>query len=358
MPPHRLYVPLRGNAHTLVAGAPGNAFRRRLKVASLLFDDVVLDEGNWIGMSGPRGAIEMRGPDPYPPGFEGRTWQPGAERHHEGRPFHFLAEDDQGRWQQIGGGPTSILWWASFEPIRQELPAGSDWMHFAYLDLPPEDKSLVAQMSREAVRDGVLKTALPDDFTRNLVAKNANFGLVLGSRMGMGIALDGLHSTAVAARIAHGDYQPLHGADALVAVIPDARNLSWEQINEARRMGGLPRLRAILGEVEQHALASGEPLDEAALREFLAQYARANEQTESVPRSVLRSALIATVISGVTLPITGPFALVVEVGATIAIEGAAAVRRSRRRKNSWTTAADRLREMAEAAADTTEANES
>lgn len=66
--PQRLYVPLRGNAHALVAGAPGHAFRRRLKVAALLFEELLLDEGFWLGLAGPRAKYEMSVPFRPEPG--------------------------------------------------------------------------------------------------------------------------------------------------------------------------------------------------------------------------------------------------------------------------------------------------
>jgi hypothetical protein len=48
-----LLVPLRSNAHTLLAGAPVAAMRRRLKWASILFDRVYLEAGILHAQAGP-----------------------------------------------------------------------------------------------------------------------------------------------------------------------------------------------------------------------------------------------------------------------------------------------------------------
>lgn len=57
-----LVVPLRSNAHTLLNGAPVAAMRRRLKYASLLFDDILLESGVLRVWAGPHGSSSMVGP--------------------------------------------------------------------------------------------------------------------------------------------------------------------------------------------------------------------------------------------------------------------------------------------------------
>ncbi|VXB06333.1 hypothetical protein [Aeromicrobium sp. 9AM] len=47
---HDLWVPLRSNAYSLVAGAPVAAMRRRLKQAGVSYDHVLL-EGGGLGIT-------------------------------------------------------------------------------------------------------------------------------------------------------------------------------------------------------------------------------------------------------------------------------------------------------------------
>lgn len=72
----------------------------------------------------------------------------------------------------------------------------------------------------------------------------------------------------MAARIARGQGEAVPGLSALLAILPDVRLLSWEDVNAARKLPGLPRLRSVLSEVERDAV-SGVNFDEAALRAFI-----------------------------------------------------------------------------------------
>lgn len=51
-----IFFPLRSNAHSLLAGPPANSVRKRLKIASLLYDEVLIDDGALDILAGPEGA--------------------------------------------------------------------------------------------------------------------------------------------------------------------------------------------------------------------------------------------------------------------------------------------------------------
>ncbi len=342
-PSSRMYFPLRGNASTLVSGAPGAAFRRRLKVAALLFDKIILDAGMWVGMAGPRGAFELRDPASDGPG-EG-DWQLARERHHQGRPWH-LSMESGGAWVPLVQSSTTISWRATFAPIRRELPHAYDWIEFESFDLLDADKQLAKKMAQEAVQDGLLAAAFSDGPTRTLVAESMTRSVLLAARMRVPVSLDKLHATAAAMFVARGQARPVLGAAALTAVLPAVRDLTWEQVNDARAFEGLPRLRAIMADVEAEALRRGGPLDEAALRAFHAEYAKAARQTESALGSLVRSVAIGGIVSLATLPVAGPVGIAAAVAIPAIIETAQAMRRRRERENSWLTAADRLRVLA------------
>lgn len=344
--PRILYLPLRGNTYTLVAGAPGHAFRRRLKVAALLFDEIVLDGGHWAVMFGPSGSIEYREPgaDTFALRIP-REWQPAQHRRSGDVSWHEEADRATGLLRLVDSSETKY-WRATFDPIRAELPHSYAWLSFEDLDLDDEGNEWVNTTAHWEAHEGTLAGAPTDPYTRELVAKSTLHGVSVAARLESGIMLDSLHGAAAAALLARDDFVPIYGADALLAIIPDVRDLPWPDVERARELPGLPRLRSLLREFEREARAAGGPLDEAVLREFHQQYAHAAVETESVLRSVSRSVAIGAAVSVVTLPVAGPLGVVIGVAAPAAIEAVQLVRRRARRSNSWMAAADLLRTMA------------
>ncbi len=344
----QLYVPLRGNAYGLLAGAPAAAFVRSLKVAAVMHDQLFLDEGSWSGIAGPGGKTEWRDPQGTGPG--GLTLQPPRERAaSRGRDWHIAMRpsDSEGPMRAIIRSSTTLSVRATFEPIRQSLPRAFEWIDFVSHDLYPDDKRLTKRLASAEVRDGLLSEAFPDRFTRSLIAESTMHSLVLGMRMGAAVRLDGLHRSVLAARLARGEARPTLGGHALVATIPDVRNLPWEEVDEVRKMKGIPRLRAILADVEMAALeatAEGGDLDEAILREYHEQYRRATDDAGWTGHAV--SVLLGAATSVATTPLAGPAGIVVGVGMAAATETGSYFLRKRRRRDTWMAAADDLRARA------------
>jgi hypothetical protein len=72
-----LLVPLRSNASALVAGGPVDSLRRRLKLASLTFDRIILETGSYRLHTGPTGSSAVY--EPFHP-REDLRWQSGGQR--------------------------------------------------------------------------------------------------------------------------------------------------------------------------------------------------------------------------------------------------------------------------------------
>lgn len=326
-----LYVPLRGNAAVLVAGAPGAAFVRSLKVAALLHDRLILEDGSWVGVAGPGGSSEWRHPG-HPGPNDGR-WQSARERMSSEREWSLGVKrsGSPGPHQVVVRSATTLSLRASFEPIRRELPHAYPWIDFGSFDLYPEDKALAKRMAAAEVRDGALKGRFDDPFTRQLVADGATKSLLLAARMGAAVRLDGVHREVVAARVLRGEASAVLGQLALKTVVPDVRNLSWEDVDQARRLKGMPRLRAILAEVEAAALeraASGGALEPAILREFHAQYSKAADEGGWSPHA--RGFAIGAAISLATSPLPLPVGPAAAIALTAVTEGALYLRNQRR----------------------------
>jgi hypothetical protein len=70
------FFPLRSNAHALVAGAPARSVVRRIKIAALMHDHVLVEDGAVEIQAGPAGTVENW----QPPGADApQRWQ-GARR--------------------------------------------------------------------------------------------------------------------------------------------------------------------------------------------------------------------------------------------------------------------------------------
>src|SRR6266566_3895091 len=72
-----IYFPLRSNAASLLSGAPIHSVMRRIKLAALLHDKVLIEDGTWSGQAGPRGCVTMWGPVD---GSRAVKWQTPRER--------------------------------------------------------------------------------------------------------------------------------------------------------------------------------------------------------------------------------------------------------------------------------------
>ena len=340
----RMYFPLRGNSHSLLAGRPAQAVRRRLVVAALLHDEVIVDEGMWDGMSGPQGRVEMRLPlHQMPEGVD--RFQTAAQRHSaRGAEFHFAVrpDDANGGFHDLVRSQTTIHWQATFEPFKRELPHAFPWLVFTAADLRPEDKTLVSRMVDGDLGDGILAESFGDEeFSRRLVIANADFSLVLGSRLGAATSLDGMHRRVIEARVRRGEAAPVYGEHALTVVFPDVTEMSWEEVDEMRRAPGLPDLRVLLAEIEESAWStaeSGSEIDEAVRQEFLRRFYEAVQRLlpdiHGTGRVVALGAGLGLVTGGLALPVG------LAAGATQTVIAAAQGRW--RYDHSWLAAAERL----------------
>jgi hypothetical protein len=341
-----VYYPLRANAYGLVKGAPLEAFRQRLKVAALLNDRLALDDGSWMASAGPRGATEFRTPGDDGPNHDLQT---GRERQKAQGGEFYVAMGRSGSsapLRRVIQSPATISWRATFRPIKDELPRAYPWIEFGSADLYPADKRLADEMADAEERSGLLSARFPDRFVRSIVLKGAAHSMVLAARMGAALSTDSLHGEVLAASVARGDGRLVLGQGALLAVVPDVRRLSWSDVDAARGLPGLPRLRDVLAEVEEGA-AAGSTFDEAALREYHRQYARARDEAAGGWGNVGTSIVVGAAVSVMTFPIAGPGSLAAGVALGATTEVGRHLLGQRTRRNSWMAAADALTKMAQ-----------
>lgn len=235
----------------------------------------------------------------------------------------------------------TIAWRATFEPFRRELPRAYSWLEFIHPDLPPDDKQIVKKMVEADTRDGILSGLIPDAYSRKLVIGNANFGLVMGSRLGAAVSLDSMHRRALVARVMRGEANPAFGSHALSINFPAVDAMTWEDVNDARKVKGLPGLRGLLAEIEAAVWAEAENERQLEVSIAEAYRIRLQEAAEKLAPS-LKGTASGLAISAVVSLVTGPLALPVGLAAGAAVDIAGEAVRHYQYQRSWLSAANQL----------------
>ena len=310
-----IVVPLRSNASTLLAGAPIAALRRRLKFASLFFDRLLLETGIFRVHAGPSGASSFIVP---PTEHDPPRWQTPAERHAgTGVPFSVAIGEDgapAATLRTVISSEASISWAATLHPFADELPPGTDWVHFVRsLNPEGEVKQLAQRWTRDDERNRSLERAIPVKFVRDTVINSANRDLVLGVAAGCAVTADRLHSQVVAQRFNDDETWKLHGY-AVPILFPWVGDLPWEAISDLRRDKNMGRFRAELRQVEEVATAeaAGGDIETAARHVYDRHLADALGRLEGMGGAIAHRALTGFVIGSVagdaTSGIIGPLA--------------------------------------------------
>jgi hypothetical protein len=337
----RIYFPLAANAAGLVVGAQWAAFERRVKLAALLYDELVLDDGYWIGSSGPGGRAEMRRPrnDPGFPGLQTARERASAKALNQ---FSLMVDT-----QELAGGPAEVVWRATFDPIKQKLPAKARWVEFATFKLNDEGKQLADGLIDDDLRDTVLAGRFRGRLTRDMVVTNAGHGFALASVIDAAVSMDRVHGEVIAARVRRGVASIAMGRRALDVKFPAVGALSWSQVHEARSIRGLPKLRAVLAEIEAEAreiAATEAEIDRSILVGYDARIAAATEALKPSFRGVLTSTAISVLLS-VATGTMGPAGIAAGAAAGMAIDTARFGKARWDYAGSWAAASFRLRRL-------------
>jgi hypothetical protein len=295
------FFPLRSNAYALMAGSSVADVRRRIKVAALLHDQVLIDAGSFYVTIGTAGATQFR----FAPGqAPDEDWQTPQERGRAKGQEPLLLVDGQA----IRQGKNLIYWQPTFEPFRQELLRAYPWIEFVELDLNQDGKNLVQRLVHEDERDSIPLRGITDQRVRQAILTHANTDAVLATSMDAAVNADRLHRQIYRARVEHGEAERVPGEGALLTLFPDVGELSWDDVDELRNHPDWRYLREFWQEIEIIARSEGNTPTEIAYQ--------IHEEYESRLREAWRTALgsftgkVVRAGYGVllgTLSVPGPF---------------------------------------------------
>ena len=312
-----LVVPLRSNARTLVAGGAVAAMRKRLKYASLFYDSLLLESGIFRVQAGPTGSSSFIVP---PTAEDPPRWQTVAERRAAtGATFGVAVSPDgapDATPRAVVSSEAAISWAATLHPFADELPLGTDWVHFVKSHDPAgKAKQLAQQWAAVDKRNRSLERAIPIRFVRETIIDSANHDHALAAMAEVAITSDRFHSQVVAQRFNDQQGWKLQGY-AVPVLFPQIGDWPWPAIADLRRDPNMAHFRAVLREVEKEAAvqAAAGDVEGAAHRVYERLLADASGRLESVASSARRIALeivLSGVVGAATMPIPAPWGLVV-----------------------------------------------
>ncbi|MGD9891151.1 MAG: hypothetical protein AB7R89_09230 [Dehalococcoidia bacterium] len=255
---------LRSNANALLQGAPANSVVGRIKIASLLHDRVLIEEGTWIGMAGERASSAIW----HPPSFT-QVAQLQAPRERRTKPddeFYFLVTPSDAPpgtpGRPILRSRTTISWRATFEPLKRDLPRAFSWMEFGHAEPTNVGKKVISRWNDVDKVDPGLHEAFPEQFVRGMLVDSANTDLFVGSQLGAAVSLDRFHKSLVMFRLMRGEAKSVLGHKTLDILVPKVTDLDWNDIDEVRKHKDLNHLRAVLRDIEAEALESATSLND------------------------------------------------------------------------------------------------
>lgn len=243
--------PLRSNAYSLVAGAGVESVRRRLKIAALMFDRLILEAGQVTIGAGPTGNVE------FPRLSSPARWQAASDRK-QGTPLTLAigSNDSPREYRTALHIECSLLWQPTFDPFADELPGSAiDWLSFgeAKPEKLPALKRIAAIGARADQSSDAFRERFSDGMARAMVATNMNRDLVLAAAEGCAISVDPLHRRLIDARALAGTVRPAFGPAALKILYPRVERLAWTDIVAIREHKDVEYLRAALREIEHES---------------------------------------------------------------------------------------------------------
>lgn len=347
----RLFVPLRSNAHGLLAGAPADRMRQRLKQASITFDQILLEHGAKAMTVGPHGGVELDVPVDELTTFQSpraRNLQPGQ------RFFLDLGNssdsDSPEAMRRFIDSETSIYWSPTLQPFARELPPGADWIGYWAPRRPQQVKRTEDRWKARDRSNEVLRQRFPEQFVRSSVISHANRDLALAAHAGWAVMQDAMHRQVIDSRFPSNSGWKATGF-ALPLLVPDVGHLDWATIAQLRQHKSMKHFRRVVAEIETTALqeSRGGDIESAvhhAAERYLAKAVGKIEGMGAIPRRGVMEFAIGSMTGVLTSGFVGPIGIVAGAGAgtAVAVAEMSASTVASRKRRAWVSVYNELHE--------------
>jgi hypothetical protein len=271
-PLRSIFFGLRTNVQFFASHLGYSALETRLKIFSLLYDQIVVERGIYEAHIGEQGSWEFVTAEPV------RPEQLRPIRTKRGTPFGVAIQREGSNISVPIIGTTLVKAYRAqfYSVLEKAVGAKADWIGFAEFG-PGGMHSQVDNAAGELTRRwsweerDLAKSVFPGQprYLRDKAYSSLNLDLARAVILGLALAPDGIHAPLLVAKANQSteiETQPAGNA-ALALVLPDVRHASWRDIAAIRRDKGLRHLRDRLRELE--AGAQSAPLLEQEVREAL-----------------------------------------------------------------------------------------
>lgn len=305
-----IYFPVRSNVHYWDTKPLDLDLKSRLKLAALLYDELVFDDGTYTALIGPDLSLELV----------------ESEWHADPEIPPWPREDGEFAVEFVTESGTVSLASKALRRYRLSLRglleghglAGLSWVSFSQAEF---SKAASASLKEMAERD--IHILDNGDSETYLLRKHMLHGItrdwVMASLMGWDLVLDPIHQSLYRQKIAHVEEEmqtsrPAVEFEVIFTRLPDLTSVPWDQVLDAREHPSAVSFRAALAGVTdeaRQAFLAGESADGVRYQVSKWRDEQLLDELEarlSTPKSTLKDIGLSLVLSiGSALPPIGPF---------------------------------------------------
>jgi len=309
-PARSIFFGLRTNVQFFASRTGFAALEARLKVFSLLYDQVIVERGVYEAHIGEQGSSEWVISEPA----NARDLSPIRTR--VGSPFGLVMqrEGSNVRVPMINTSLVRAYRSQFYSPLKGAVAAKVDWVGFAdfgvggmHAGADNAADELYRRWDwdeRELIDDSAIDQRQPK-VLRKKAFESLNRDMARAVVLGLALAPDGIHAPMLGAKAARNGEIAMEpsGTAALALVLPDVRSATWEDIAGLRTDPALRYFRDRMRELE--ADAGSQALLEDAVRQALLQEVERKMPKWGATALMASINVVASPIPGVSTVATG-----------------------------------------------------